>query len=182
MSTVTRYLASDLEEFLADHPGSTTYAIAQGVHVRRQAATKVLEADERFVEVPPSWPQKSNARCWSLADDAADDPDFEPVDDSLALPPASCSDPEMHASWGAHYIGSSGARCVRCERLGLPPLTDEEYFYGKGGEDRRQLYEEERHRRLVEAWRRASPEKREIFQRAIREQMSALGLGDHATG
>jgi len=191
-------LASDLEDFLAEHPGETTYAIARGVRVRRQIATKALEEDDRFVEVPPSPPQKSNARCWKLASDAgahdewarngdgtgtgrADseglDSAFEPVDDSLTPPPASCADPEMHASWGAHYISSYGSRCIRCDGPKPPPLTDEEYVAGEGGEDRRHAYEAERHRRLVEAWRRASPEKREIFRRAIREQMRALGLG-----
>ncbi len=62
-----RDLVGEIVRFLAEHPGMSIEAIARGVRARTVAVRRLLEEDDRFVELPRLPGRRGPARCWALA-------------------------------------------------------------------------------------------------------------------
>lgn len=174
-SNPTAALADELAAFLEEHGPQSGDAVARGVRRLRTKVLHTLREDERFVRSG-----RGRATRWHVRQDAdrnGNETGYLAMNGAGATPESSasswswerssslCVDPVLHRGFGAHYEVDGERCCIRCDGPPVaPPLTLEEWMAGEGGEDRRQLFENDW---LAVETKTATPEQIERFRYGI---------------
>jgi len=176
-ATATTSLGDEIASYLAENGPQSGDAIASGVHRLRMKVLHVLRDDPRFVRTGQGRATRwhihqepngnGNQTGYPAASSASATPESSASSWSWERSSSLCVDPVLHRGFGAHYQADGERFCIRSTCDGppmAPPLTLEEWMAGEGGEDRRQLFENDW--AAVEA-KTATPEQIERFRYGI---------------